>query len=200
MTRQTQSIATAALVAFSLAAGACGLFEPRDPEGVPPPSGGGCRSLTGFTAVRLSIEDYYGRTANQTCYDALLDTAFAFHPDPLDSAQLLPQTPFLAWGDSVESRVNGNVASQRHFIEVDFIQERDPPVISPDQTVEVHFWEYQVRYANKAAPTDTVRFTGIGDLTVRRGSDGQWRLKEWVDHRFGLTDSTWGLFRQAFRF
>ena len=200
MTRQTRSIAAAALAAFSLAVGACGLFEPRDPEGPPPPGGGGCRGLTGFTAVQLSIEDYYGRASNQTCYDALLDPAFAFHPDPLDSAQLLPQTPFLAWGDSVESRVNGNVASQRRFIEVDFLQKTSEPVISPDLTVEVHFWEYRVRYADNRAPTDTLRYTGIADLTVRRGSDGQWRLKEWVDHRGGPSDSSWGLFRQAFRF
>ena len=200
MTRQTKSIATAALAALCLAVGACGLFEPRDPEGPPPPTPGGCRNLTGFTAVRLSIEDYYGRVANQTCYDALLDPAFAFHPDPQDSAQALPETPFLAWGDSVESRVNANVGSQRTYIEVDFVQEVSSPIISPDQTTEVHFWEYQLRFAKSSAPTDTLRYTGTGDLTVRRGSDGQWRLKEWVDHRGGPSDSTWGLLRQSFRF
>ena len=200
MTRESKSIAAACLVALSLAVGACGLFEPRDPEGVPPPPPGGCRALTGFTAIRLSLEDYYGRVVSQTCYDALLDTGFAFHPDPLDSAQALPATPFLAWGDSVESRVNANVASQRAFIAVSFLREVGDAHISTDLTVEVHFWEYQLRFANSATPTDTVRYTGLGDLTIRRGGDGQWRLKEWVDHRGGPSDSTWGLLRQSFRF
>ena len=204
MTGETRSIVAAALVATCLSVAACGLFEPREPEGEPPASGG-CRNLTNFAAVRLSIEDYYGRTVSQTCYDALLDAAFAFHPDPLDSAQALPATPFLDWGDSVESRVNANVGSQRKFIEVDFLQEVSSPIISPDQTVEVHFWEYQLRFAMIEAPTDTVpsdtvRYTGEADLTIRRGADGQWRLREWVDHRGGPSDSTWGLLRQSFRF
>ncbi len=115
--------------------GACGLFETREPNKPPPPVSG-CRALTGGpnAAVIPNIEDFYGRVSAATCYNSTLDDSFAFHPDPLDSSQALPQTPFIGWDEVVEKGVNLNIANVVDFMEVQFQGEYASPVISTDQT------------------------------------------------------------------
>jgi len=186
------------LLAF-LALGACSLFEARDPMEPPPPPTG-CRSLTAPDALIANIEDLavgYGRVSGLTCYGSMLDTTFIFHPDPGDSVDALPETPFIAWDEVVEGQVNSSVASQQDFIFAD-LEENAPPIISPDQTTELHFYDYMLRYSASGDP-DTLRFTGTADLTFQRGRDGQWKITDWVDHRGSVSDSTWGLFRRGFR-
>lgn len=189
----------AALGAACVAAGACGLFETRDPLEPPPPVQG-CRPLTGgpIPAVIPNIEDFYGRPSGLTCYNSVLDTAFIFHPDQQDSSQALPDTPYDGWDEVVEVNVNASIASLQDFMEVDFIQEYATAVISPDQTAQVRFLEYQLRVSLQSAP-DTVRYTGLADITFRRGADGQWKITDWVDRRGSVSDSTWGSFRREFR-
>jgi len=180
--------------------GACGLFETREPNKPPPPVVG-CRALTGGAnaAVVPNIEDFYARVSGFTCYNSTVDTSFSFHPDPQDSSQALPQTPYIGWDDAVEKTVNSNIANVVDFVEVQFQGEYAAPIISPDQTTETRFYDYQLRLSLKTAP-DTVRFTGQGDLTFHRGADGQWRVTNWVDHRGVVNDSTWGYLRAQFRF
>ncbi len=177
------------------AVGACGLFETREPFKPAPPVSG-CRALTGGPnqAVIPNIEDFYGRPSTETCYNSLVDTSFLFHPDPQDSSQLLPQTPYIGWDEVVEANSNSRIGSLQDFIKVDFQREYSPTVISPDQTTEVHFYEYQLRLSLVAAP-ETLRYTGLADITFHRGFDGQWKMTGWVDHRGAVNDSTWGNLR-----
>lgn len=195
------ALAVAACAACTFV-GACGLFETREPNKPPPPVSG-CRPLTGGpnSAVIPNIEDFYARVSAATCYNSTLDDSFAFHPDPLDSSQALPQTPFIGWDEVVEKSVNLNIANVVDFMEVDF-QEYGSPVISTDQRTEVRFYDYQLRLSLKTGPTapDTLRYAGQGDLTFHRGDNGEWRVTQWVDHRGAVTDSTWGLLRSQFRF
>jgi hypothetical protein len=177
----------------------CGLFEPREPNR-PPPLPSGCRSLTGSLAIFANIEDPsvgYGRVSGLTCYGSMLDTSFVFHADPQDSAQALPLTPFIGWDETIESRVNSGVASDQDFIQVQFLDEYANPIF-PDQSTEIRFREYMIRFSSKSLP-DTLRFTGLADMTFRRGTDGQWRITDWVDHRGSVNDSTWGLLRRQYR-
>ena len=179
------------------AIGSCGLFETREPNKPQTPSQG-CRPLTSSptAAVIPNVEDFYGRQAGVTCYTSLLDTAFIFHPDPQDSAQALPQTPYVGWDEVVEVDVNSRIASQQDFLEVDFQAEYAPAVIAPDQ--EIRFYPYQLR-VSFVGSAPIVRYTGKADLTFKRGSDGQWRITNWVDHRGMVSDSTWGLLRASER-
>jgi hypothetical protein len=79
---------------------------------------------------------------------------------------------------------------------VDFQREYQPPIISTDQGTEVRFYEYLVRVAGLVPQDTTVaRYTGLADITFRRGTDGQWRIVDWADHRGTESDSTWGLLR-----
>lgn len=185
-------------VIAGLLLGGCGLFETRTPEQPPPPTEG-CRPLTGGTfAVVLNIEDFYGRLSGRTCYGSTLDTSFTFHPDAQDSSQFLPSTPFIGWDETVETQVNENIANVQRFIQVDFIDEYASAIISTDQNTEQRFWNYEIRLAYQSPP-DTIRFTGKADLTLHRGNTGEWRITSWVDHRGGVTDSTWGLLRGSSR-
>jgi hypothetical protein len=187
-----------AVVGVFLAAGACGLFETRAPEQPPPPTESGCRPLTAGTLnVVLNIEDFYGRLSGRTCYASTLDTSFVFIPDPQDVSLFLPSTPFDGWDEVVETQVNENIATQK-FIEVDFINEYASAIISPDQTTEQRFWNYQLRIAFQTPP-DTLRFTGKADLTLHRGNTGEWKITNWVDHRGTVSDSTWGFLRGSHR-
>lgn len=199
MCRVLAAVRRTIVVASCLAAGACGLFEPRDPAPLMPPPQG-CRPLTtGTLAVVLNTQEFYGRAAGLTCYSSMLDPSFMFHPDGQDSSQALPQTPFIAWTDSVESRVCGNIASLQDTIFSIMLTDKGGAVISPDQTTELRFYDYLIQLRFDAAP-DTIRFTGVADLTFHRGVDGQWRITDWVDHRGGASDSTWGLLRRDHRF
>lgn len=193
----TKRILVCSLIVISLAVGACGLFETRTPEQPPPPTEG-CRPLTSGTfAVVFNVEDFYGRLSGRTCYASTLDTSFVFHPDPQDSLQFLPSTPFAGWDEIVEGQVNESIANVQKFIQVDFTDEYASAIISPDQNTEQRFWDYQLRVVLTAP--DTLRFTGKADLTLHRGNTGEWRITSWVDHRGGVTDSTWGLFRGSSR-
>jgi hypothetical protein len=189
-----------AVLAACTAVAACSLFETRDPVEPPPPAEG-CRPLTGGAnaAVIPNVEDFYARVSGATCFNSTLDTSFIFHPDAIDSSDALPQTPFIDWNDDVEKDVAANIANVADFIEVDFQGEYASPVISPDQTTEVRFYDYQLRLSLISA-SDTVRFTGQADLTFHRGADGQWKITDWVDRRGGVADSTWGFLRSQFKF
>ena len=186
-----------AIIWITLAIGACGLFETRKPTKPAPPTTG-CRPLTSSPtmAVIPNVEDFYGRPGGVTCYSSLLDTSFVFHPDPQDSAQALPQTPYVGWDEVVEADVNSRIASQQDFMEVDFQFEYAPAIIATNQ--ETRFYPYQVRLSFTGSP-QIVRYAGKADLTFRRGNDGQWRITDWVDHRSTVTDSTWGLLRATER-
>jgi|SRR6188474_912551 len=193
----TKMLMRGLLIGACLTAGACGLFETRTPEQPPPPTEG-CRPLTsGTLAVVLNIEDFYGRLSGRTCYVSTLDTSFVFHPDAQDSSQFLPSTPFAGWDEVVEGQVNESIANVQRFIQVDFIDEYASAVISTDQNTEQRFWNYQLRLVLTAP--DTLRFTGKADLTLHRGNTGEWRITSWVDHRGGVTDSTWGFLRGSSR-
>jgi len=186
-------------VVVGAAVASCGLFKTRSPVQPSPPAEG-CHPLTsGYLAAVLNVEDFYGRLSGQTCYASTIDAAFAFHPDPQDSSQALPDTPYIAWDDSIETRVNTNIASVERFISIGFTREYASPLISPDQTTQVRFYEYLLRL-HVQGQVDTLRFTGLSDLTIHRGTDGQWRLTQWVDHRGSVSDSTWGLLRRTYRF
>lgn len=197
MRRMRTAVWSALFVVAGVAVGACGLFETRNPAQPLPPASG-CRPLTTgpTSAVVPNTEEFYGKAGGITCYNSVLDTSFIFHPDPTDSSQALPQTPYVGWDEIVEADVNSRIASQQDFMEVDFQSEYSPAIIASDQ--ETRFYQYQLRLSFTSAP-DTVRYTGLADLTFRRGADGQWKITDWVDHRGSVSDSTWGLLRGSQR-
>lgn len=185
------------LAAAAIGTGACGLFEPRDPETPPPVVPNLCRALTDSVQIFLSIEEFYGRRTGETCYNQMIDTAFVFVPDPQDAAQDPGQ--FVNWDETVEIDDNSQIASQQDFISVDFLGAYQSTIISPDQTTETHFQNYAVRFSSTADP-DTVDYTGQADLTIHKGADGQWRITSWVDHRDATSgNQTWGILRSNYR-
>lgn len=197
--RPAPIIAACVLVAVGGGLMSCGLFEPRKPN-PPPPVASGCRNLTDSLAIFQNIEDPsigYGRLAGLTCYSSMLDTSFAFHPDPQDSSQALPLTPYIGWDENVESRVNSGIAGDQQYINVKFGADY-ASTIFPDPATEIHFRNYQVLFSAKNSP-DTLRFSGLADMTLHRGTDGQWRITDWVDHRGGAGDPTWGILRAKYR-
>jgi hypothetical protein len=194
MTRTTRN---AAVLIVCLAAGACGLFETRSPQQPPPPIEG-CRPLTGSSfAVFFNTEDFYGRLSGRTCYTSMLDDSFLFIADPQDVNLFLPDTTFAGWDEIVEAQVNESIATEQKFIQVDFIDEYANAIISTDLNTEQRFWNYQLRLVVTAP--DTLRFTGKADITLHRGNTGAWKITRWVDHRGGVTDSTWGFLRGSSR-
>ena len=115
-------------------------------------------------------------------------------PDPQDSLQ--NPDLFAGWDEVVEAGHNSRVATQQTFIEVDFQSEYQSPIISPDQTTETRFYVYVLRVSGLVTGDPTAaRYTGLADITFRRGTDGQWRMINWADHRGSVSDSTWGLLR-----
>jgi hypothetical protein len=189
--RFTRALGWGILLTATGLVAACGLFETRNPEQPPPPVQE-CRPLNGSTgALALNIQDFYGKLEGLTCYSSMLDTTFIFHPDPQDSSQALPNTPFIAWSDSVEAAVNADIASLRAPVVVR-LTDQGGAIISPDQNTETHFYDYLVFVSS-------ARYTGSADLKFHRGADGQWRIVDWADHRGSVSDSTWGYLRSTHR-
>jgi hypothetical protein len=104
--------------------------------------------------------------------------------------QALPQTPYVGWDEIVEADVNSRISSGQNVTEVDFQAEYDQAIVAPDQ--ETRFYPYQLRRGSN-------RYTGRAIITFRRGTDGQWRITDWVDNRGTVSDSTWGLLRASER-
>jgi hypothetical protein len=191
------------VLAASLFVGACGLFETREPTQPEQPSEG-CRPLTTSptAAVIPNIEDFYGRVASATCYASMVDDSFSFEPDPTDLSVAPPGT-YTAWTDSVEVRVNGNIANRQDSISVD-LTDKGGAIISPDSKTEQRFYDYLLHIIFRPVPpdttADTLRYTGSADITFHSDDTGQWRMTGWVDHRGTVSDSTWGLLRGDNRF
>jgi|SoiMethySBSTD1v2_1073268.scaffolds.fasta_scaffold31703_4 hypothetical protein len=189
-------------ILVGLLVGGCGLFETRDPQKPGSTVDCGLPLTTGTPAVIFNIQSFYGRPASEVCYANLIDTSFTFHPDAQDSSLFLPEIPFVGWDYNVELSVNSRVASTQDYIQVFFTSQYASAIISPDQNTELRFWNYQVRVRDDSllVANDTLRFTGKADLTLQRGSNGEWKLTNWIDHRGGATpDSTWGRLRGIYR-
>lgn len=201
MRRKAGIAATLAAVAGLLAAG-CGLFETRDPEQPSTKADCGLPLTSGATATVFNLQQFFGRSGYETCYDNLIDSSFAFHPDLQDSSLFLPEAPFVDWNREVEINVNGKIATTADFILVQFLGKYADTIISPDQATEQRFLNYQVKIRDDSllVANDTLRFTGKADLTLHRGSNGEWKVTSWLDHRGGATpDSTWGRLRGIYR-
>jgi hypothetical protein len=174
----------------------CGLFETRDPAEPEPPSSS-CLPLQNSANVLFNVESSYGRTSLITCYSSLLGETFLFHPDPQDS--LLTPLAFLNWDEEVEKVHSTNVGGLQDSIHVDFTGPYRDPIFSTDQSTETRFLEYVLHVTLKTDSTTTERYTGLADITIQRGTNGQWKIIDWADHRGTVSDSTWGLFRSNHR-
>jgi len=175
----------------------CGLFDTRP---VRPGTGPVVTCLTPNTvdAVVSNVLDQYAVLAGITCYTAMLDTSFAFHPDPSDSLDALPDTVFAHWTRDVEVRDASTMAANVTFRIVAFDSLYAPTVISPDQRTQTRFYAYHlIVHASQVAP-DTL-FQGRADITFFQGSDAQWHVTQWIDRRDASGLRTWGYLRRVYR-
>ncbi len=182
-------------ITFAFSAG-CGLFQPRDPREA---AGPGIVCLTPNTTddVVVNVTRNYGRVDGLTCYISMLDAAFAFHPDPADSLEALPDTVYSNWTATVESRDATSLAERDTFSVAAFDTEYTARVISGDGRREIHFYRYHL-IVHVAATTDTL-FRGLADITFQQDVADRWRITEWVDKRDGSGARTWGYLRRLFR-
>lgn len=190
----TRSLLRLSSVVLAAASLSCGLFETRDPQEPDRPSTD-CRPLTSTLNVRANVEDTYGRDDLTTCYNSMVGDSFLFHPDPQDSLQ--NPGAFIGWNNQVEIDANARIASLQTFIQVDSLATAEYKAhLEPDPNTEVRFLKYLLRVRGLVEGDTTIaRYTGLADITFRRGTDGQWRMIDWADHRGVESDSTWGLLR-----
>lgn len=176
----------------------CGLFSPRDPR-----SGGGpgtiCLTPTTPSAVVENVRVNYALPAGKTCYEQMLDIAFAFHPDVADSIEALPDTVYSNWNRDVEVATNSGLASNGTFRSVAFDSEYAAPSISPDQRTQVRFYAYHLIVKASVAVPDTL-FQGLADITFVQGASEEWHITNWVDRRDASGRKSWGYLRRLFRF
>jgi hypothetical protein len=196
MTAMRSTLRLGAAAALAAGALSCGLFDTRDPA-EPEPINPNCRPLTGNVAIILNVEDSYGRISLVTCYTSMIGETFLFHPDPQDSLQ--NPLAFAGWDEIVEASHNSQVGTEQTFIEVVFPSEYQSHLESTDRRTETWFYEYLIRVAGLDDNPDTLRYTGLADITIQLGNDGQWRIIDWADHRGSVSDSTWGLLRSSKR-
>ncbi|TMQ56986.1 MAG: hypothetical protein E6K76_11770 [Candidatus Eisenbacteria bacterium] len=177
---------------------ACGLFKPRD---VRPGGGAGVVCLTPNTPddVVSNVLANYASSVGLDCYTAMLDTAFAFHPDDADSIAAA-DTVYANWTRTVESNVASLLAGNATFHKTFFDSMYATTVISPGPPrTEVRYYAYHlIIHASQAAP-DTL-FSGRADLTIVQGSDAQWHIVNWQDRRDTSGARTWGYLRRLYRF
>jgi hypothetical protein len=186
----------AALALALLLASGCSLFKPRSPQagGTPTPA---CLELVATVNIVLNTEAHYGRAGGSTCYASGIDTGFVFHPDPADSSDAVPATPWVNWTRDVETTAETRLGADAESIAVVFDREYANPILSQD--TETHYYAYHVLF-NPVGPAATVRYQGQADITYQRGAgDNKWRIVAWVDKRDGSGMPTWGILRRAYR-
>jgi hypothetical protein len=181
----------------------CGLFKPRDPL---PGGGPSVSCLTPNTPdnVISNVVARYATVSGVTCYTQMIDTSFAFHPDPADSLLAGEPTPYANWNHDVEASVASELALDTKSPRVvSFDSLYAPTIISSDQRTQTRFYAYHLLiHASRAAPDssspDTL-FSGRADITFYQGNDAQWHLTQWVDKRDASGLRTWGYLRRLYR-
>ena len=194
--RAARSRAPAALLLLVLGTAAgCGLFKPRSPEKPTAPPAA-CLDIISTSNIVTNIVKLYAKPGGGSCYATGLDPAFIFHPDPSDSAEALPATPFVNWTRDKETTDETNMAAAAESVTVSFDGEYTPPVISQDS--ETHYFNYHVLF-NPVGPDTTTRYQGQADITFRRNTgDNKWRILDWADKRDGSGRPTWGSLRRTY--
>jgi len=192
--RQGATLVAAALLLAS--AGGCSLFEARTPT--KPPSGSlfTCLTLDNQTNTYANIQRAYGRRDGIGCYLSTLDdAAFAFHPDPADSLDQPAQ--FANWDKSVETGVTNAIVGAVDSL---YLQLKLPyETITVQSDLETRRYPYEIETVGGTIP-DTL-FQGLAEITIRKGTSGQWGVTDWVDRRDpnGTTSRTWGYLRSSYR-
>ena len=173
----------------------CGLFKPRDPR---PGGGPGSNCLFANTPdnVVTNIIDHYAAVDGITCYTAMLDTSFVFHPDATDSIEALPDTVFANWNRDVETRSVQNIASDATFHLAVFDSQYAATITSPDQRTQTRFYAYHL--VIHSSKPDTL-YQGRADITFFQGGDAQWHITQWIDRRDSSGLRTWGYLRRVYR-
>lgn len=185
----------AAAAAAVLAGGGCGLFKPRSPE-TPVAPAAPCLSPTGPDNLVANILVHYGNQAGTSCYNSMVDTAFAFHPDPVDSAT--NPTPYVDWNQTVETRVNSNIASDALFLTAVFDSSYQDPTITTSPQTETRYYAYHVLFRSRSQ-ADTTRYQGRAEIKFAQGASTFWSIVDWRDHSDGSTLPTWGRLRADHR-
>jgi hypothetical protein len=191
---QRAALATASLLLF-VAAG-CGLFETRTPTKPPPGSSFFCFTLDKQDNVYANVLRAYGRGDGLACYLSTLDDVdFRFHGDPTDSTDSAPLLD--NWNKSVEDRVSSAIVGAVDSFSLQFKGPYVPITTLPD--LETRRYTYEIETVGGAI-ADTL-FQGLAEITIRRGTGGQWLITDWVDRRDpnGTTTRTWGYLRASYR-
>jgi hypothetical protein len=140
----------------------------------------------------------YASLAGVTCYAAMLDTSFTFHPDAADSIDAGTDTVYAHWTRDIEIRVSGNLAADAssHLVAFDSTYANTVTSPGPPRT-EVRFYAYHLNIHAAQSP-DTL-FQGRANITFTQGADAQWRITNWQDQRDVSGARTWGYLRRTYR-
>ena len=193
--RQLPFITLLAILALTQVTG-CGLFKTRKPLGVGPSVT--CRTPNTPDDVVANILERYAEVQGLTCYLDMLDQSFAFHPDPQDSNEALPDTVYSNWDRSIEAAAATRLAGNTTFHVAAFDSEYASRVISGDQRTETRFYAYHLIIHASAVAPDTL-FRGLADITFVQGSNAQWHATNWSDRRDASGARTWGYLRAKYR-
>lgn len=188
---------TIALIAASALAG-CGLFKTRNPVKANPVPVERCRNLTEPDSLVENITVQYGTLSGKDCYNSMIDNAFAFHPDPIDSSTSPKDSVYVGWNQSVETLVNSSIASSATFIATVFDSAYQDPTSTTSPRTETRYYAYHILLHASGQP-DTTRYQGRAEITFAQSTGSSWSILEWWDRRDGSGLPTWGQLRADHR-
>ena len=194
--RILKMVVLALVVAEGAVFSGCGLFKPRDPE--PGGAVSDCLAPSGSAGpnnVVTNVVSHYASVAGLTCYSSMLDTSFAFHPDPADSIEALPGI-FDNWNREDESNDASNIAGDASFHSVVLDSQYASPVLSSDQRTLTRFYAYHLIV--RSSKPDTL-YQGRADITFFQSANAEWHITTWIDRRDASGQRTWGYLRSLYR-
>lgn len=168
------------LLAACLASAGCGLFDTREPEtpGEPVvPWITPTAPETLFVNIKNAVE---GKVLGnlERC---LLETGFAFHPDPDDSLELLSSLSrdvFAGWNLDAELAVAQSMFDEASSLTLTFTT-RDSTV-RVDTENRVYYYKYELYMLRRVGSAET--FRGLVDFGVH-SVGGLWYVSFWLDKR-----------------
>jgi hypothetical protein len=150
-----------------------------------------------------NLRVHYGQPSVGSCYSPMLDSMFAFHPDPVDSAttpeKFPPAPPEPPWNRIVEDRVAANIAADSvSSFRVIFDGTYQNAVTDPGPPQrETRFYQYHVLFLKEGAPVAR-RYQGRMEITFQQ-EGGLWKILYWSDHADGSPYPTWTRLRADHR-
>ena len=184
--------AAAPLLAATVLAGSCGIFDAREPN---PPGGDGSTPRQSPVNANAVVFNFTNAVAymDQGQYEEALAADFEFTPDEADRLFFLATVGadvFEDWGRDAEMTAIQKIFSESESLTVSFDEVTRQEW--PDSALVRLDYAFRRRIARSGMDDSVATFKGFAEIHLRADNSSFWSIDEWVDTERSTDFLTWG--------